>query len=61
MDGRFLLLGLLLLAATLGARALGWSQTLWVWAIPFVLILLFLAAIGESPTAQVKRFFPDRE
>lgn len=61
MDGRYLVLGLTLLLASVGAHALNWSQSVWVWGIPFALILLFLAALGESPTGRVKHLIPDRD
>lgn len=49
MDGRFLVLGSVLLGASLGVHAAGWSQSLWAWGIPFALILLFLALVGQGP------------
>jgi len=61
MDGRYLVLGLALLLASLAVYGLGWSRSLWAWGLPFALMLLFLSAIGESPTARVKHLVPGRE
>jgi hypothetical protein len=57
MDGRFLALGVGLVAASGGVYWAGWSHSSWVWGIPFAVILLFLGLVGQSPGAEASHYF----
>jgi len=56
VDGRFLVLGFVLLGASLGVHGAGWSRSLWAWGVPFALILLFLALVGKGPGGAVAAY-----
>lgn len=59
MDGRYLLAAILLFALGVGLDAVKWTGNAGAWSVPFVVILLFLAFIGDSPTRQALHWVSD--
>ena len=58
MDGRFLVLGTLLLAGSAAGSYADGARSPWVWAAPFALVVLFLAAVGKGPGAMARDLQP---
>ena len=59
MDGRYLLGAILLFGLGVGLDAAKWTHNAGAWSVPFVVILLFLAFIGDSPAGQALHWASD--
>jgi hypothetical protein len=59
MDARYLALAIAVLIAGGAWQTLRQSHSAFVWAVPFAVILLFLAFLGDPPSARVLHWRSD--
>lgn len=59
MDGRYLVAAVVLVAAAAAWQALLHTHSSFAWSLPFAVILLFLAAVGDSPAKRAVHWISD--